>query len=55
MVKGNHLVIQVKNATTVRYTKRNGGRKPDDQFFGFRGATYKKACFSPLKGHVRAR
>jgi hypothetical protein len=31
MVKGNHLVFQVKNATAIRYTKRNGGYKPDDQ------------------------
>jgi ribosomal protein L17 len=29
-VEGNHLVFQVKNATAVRYTKRNGGYKPDD-------------------------
>ena len=29
MVKANHLVVQVENATTVRHTKRNGGCKPE--------------------------
>jgi hypothetical protein len=28
-VKANHLVVQVKNATSVRYTKSNGGYKPN--------------------------
>jgi len=30
-IKGDHLVFQVKNATAVRYTKRNGGYKPNDR------------------------
>lgn len=41
-VKGNHLVIQVKNATAVRYTKRNGGHKPDEE--------QKKGCKGPCLG-----
>jgi hypothetical protein len=30
-VKANHLVVQVENATSVRYTKSNGGYKPNHQ------------------------
>ena len=39
-VKGNHLVLQVQNATAVRYTKHNGGYKSDDQSYD--GTTYFK-------------
>ena len=35
MVKGNHFVVQVKNATTVRYAKHDGGYKPNDRFSVF--------------------
>jgi hypothetical protein len=54
MVKSNHLVVQVKNATTVRYTKRNGGRKPDDQFSVFVVRRIQSA-FLTAEGHIRAR
>ena len=30
-VKANHLVVQVENATSVRYTKSDGGYKPNHQ------------------------
>ena len=30
-VKANHLVVQVENATSVRYSKSNGGCKPNHQ------------------------
>jgi hypothetical protein len=33
MVKPDHLVFQVKNTTTVCYTKRNRGCKPKGQSF----------------------
>ena len=30
-VKANHLVVQVENATSVSYTKSDGGCKPNRQ------------------------
>jgi hypothetical protein len=53
-VEGNHLVVQVKNTTTVRYAKRNGGHKPDNQFSVF-VVTYTKSVFLTAEEHVRAR
>ena len=31
IIKANHLVVQVKNVMSVRYTKCNGGYKPNHQ------------------------
>ena len=51
MVKANHLIVQVENATTVRHTKRNGGCKPEPRYSLC--DVYKSGATLPLKGLSR--